>query len=87
MSVRVGVVMDPIEQITFYKDTTLALLLAAQARGWQLFYMLPTDLYLDSGDAMATMRPLTVFDDAARWFALGEASQQPMADLDVVLVQ
>ena len=45
MTVTLGVVMDPIEQISFKKDTTLALLLAAQKRGWSLLYMEQSDLY------------------------------------------
>ncbi|MYM63668.1 glutathione synthase [Pseudomaricurvus sp. HS19] len=87
MTVKVGVVMDPIENITYYKDTTLALLLAAQERGWQLHYMLPGDLSLDHGEAMATMRPLTVFADASHWFELGDTSLRPLAELDVVLMR
>ena len=87
MTVRVGVVMDPIEHITYYKDTTLALLLAAQARGWQLFYMLPTDLCIENGEARATMKPLTVFADPARWFELGDTVQQSMSELDAVLMR
>ncbi|HEY8942102.1 MAG TPA: glutathione synthase, partial [Cellvibrio sp.] len=39
MAISLGVVMDPIADIKFYKDTTLALLLAAQERGWDLHYM------------------------------------------------
>jgi len=46
MSVRVGIVMDPIADISYKKDSSLAMLLAAQARGWTLFYMEQQDLYL-----------------------------------------
>lgn len=45
MSVRVGIVMDPIASISYKKDSSLAMLLAAQARGWTLFYMEQRDLY------------------------------------------
>lgn len=44
MSVRLGIVMDPIARINFKKDSSLAMLLAAQARGWSLFYMEQQDL-------------------------------------------
>ena len=37
MSIRLGIVMDPIASIAFKKDSSLAMLLAAQARGWSLF--------------------------------------------------
>lgn len=39
MTIRVGIIMDPIAQISFKKDSSLAMLLAAQARGWSLHYM------------------------------------------------
>ena len=49
--VRLVVVMDPIEAIKPAKDSTLAILLAAQARGWQLFYAEQKDLWLREGIA------------------------------------
>ena len=48
MSRKLGVVMDPIETIQYKKDTTLAVLWAAQDRGWSLFYMTPDALFLDA---------------------------------------
>lgn len=82
-----GVVMDPIADIKPYKDTTLAMLLAAQARGWTLSYMEQPDLYLRDGEARARRRPLTVRDDPKDWFTLGEAADGPMAGLDLVLMR
>ena len=49
MSKILGVVMDPINNIKPYKDTTLALLLAVQRRGWELMYMEQSHLALASG--------------------------------------
>jgi len=84
---KLGIVMDPITNITYKKDTSLALLLAAAKRGWQLYYMQQTDLYLDQGRAMATMAPLKVFADPDHWFELEAAEAQPIADLDAVLMR
>ncbi len=58
MSLKIGVVMDPIESISYKKDSTLAMLWAAQARGWSLVYMEQSDLYVRDGKAMARMAPL-----------------------------
>ncbi|MBD8577709.1 glutathione synthase [Pseudomonas syringae] len=87
MSVRLGIVMDPIERISYKKDSSLAMLLAAQERGWSLFYMEQQDLYLDAGKARARMKPLTVFADPARWFELDEEADTGLADLDVILMR
>ena len=73
MAVKLGVVMDPIANINYKKDTTLAMLWAAQDRGWQLFYMEQADLYLEQGVARARMAPLSVFRDPDRWFQLEDA--------------
>lgn len=79
--------MDPISNISFKKDTTLAMLLAAQERGHQLFYMEIQDLLLDQGSARANMATLSVANDAANWFTLGEKSLLDLSELDVVLMQ
>ena len=68
MAISLGVVMDPIGSITFHKDTTLALLLAAQERGWDLHYMEQQDLYLLQGEARANTRNLFVADNGRNWF-------------------
>lgn len=87
MTIKLGVVMDPIANIDYKKDSTLAMLWAAQARDWQLFYMEQTDLYLEQGAAAASMAQLTVFHDPHSWFSLGERQDSALADLDVILMR
>jgi glutathione synthase len=87
MATRLGVVMDPIARISYKKDSTLAMLWAAADRGWELYYMEPRDLALEQGAPVANMAPLEVFRDPQRWYALGEASRQPLESLDVVLMR
>ncbi|SHE70925.1 glutathione synthase [Modicisalibacter ilicicola DSM 19980] len=84
---KIGVVMDPIAAITYKKDTTLAMLWAAQDRGWSLHYMEQSDLFLANGRAMARLRDLEVFRDAERWYRLGEPQTTPLAELDVILMR
>ena len=87
MSIKLGVVMDPIAGISYKKDTTMAMLWAAADRGWSLHYMEPQDLSLEQGLATGRMAPLQVFQDPERWFELGEAERRPLADLDVILMR
>jgi glutathione synthase len=87
MTCKIGVVMDPIAGITVKKDSTLAMLLAAQARGWDLLYMELNDLYLRDGSALARLRPLRVRDDYRHWFELGPIETAPLAELDVILMR
>ncbi len=87
MALSLGVIMDPIDQITFYKDTTLALLLAAQERGWDLHYMEQSDLYLDKGQPRASTRALKVMDDESHWFELGPREDRSLSELNVLLMR
>jgi glutathione synthase len=87
MTLSLGVVMDPIANIKFHKDTTLALLLAAQARGWSLHYMEQSDLYLLQGEARATMRSLKVHNNPDDYHTLGVHEDRPLADLNVILMR
>ena len=87
MNITLGVIMDPINQIKAEKDTTLALLLAAKAAGWNLRYMELGDIYLEQSVAMGYMRQLDVFDDNNHYYALGEGSHTRLGDIDVILMR
>ena len=79
--------MDPITGIKPGKDTSLALLLAAQARGWELLYLEMQDLWLRDGVAWGRCRPLQVFDDSRRWHEPGEPQTLALGDLDAILMR
>src|SRR3954464_13202022 len=85
--VRLIVVMDPIVSIKPVKDTTLAMLLSAQKRGWELWYAEQQDLYLRDGIAHGQLRPLRVHDDLKHWFELGPMQVAPLAQYDVILMR
>jgi glutathione synthase len=85
--VRLVVVMDPIGAIKPAKDTTLGLLLAAQARGWELFYAEQKDLWLRDGVAWGRLAPLAVRDDPNSWFTLGSVKADQLGEFDVILMR
>ncbi|AEG10122.1 glutathione synthase [Shewanella baltica] len=85
--IKLGIVMDPISEINIKKDSSFAMLMAAQDRGYELFYMEMADLAMVNGVAMANMRPLTVINDASKWYELGESQDTPMSELDVILMR
>ena len=84
---RFGVVMDPIADIKFAKDSTLAMLLAAQAYGFELTYLEQADLSLRDGVAFGRARALTVRADPNDWFTLGEPQLLRLGDLDCLLMR
>ncbi|MDX1490871.1 MAG: glutathione synthase [Pseudohongiellaceae bacterium] len=87
MRTKVGIVMDPIGDISYKKDTSLAMLVAAQEKGWELFYMEQSDLYMNNGVAYALMRPLEVRWDENDWYTLGEAEESRLSELNVILMR
>ena len=68
---KLGIIMDPIQGIKIKKDSSFAMLLAAQALGWKIYYMEISDLFLANTESVARMRHLTVKDDAAQWYQFG----------------
>ena len=87
MSIEIGIVMDPVGSIVVKKDTTLAMMLAAQRRGWRLQYMELGDLFVRDGAAHARMRAIEARDDPHDWYTLDEARTRALASLDVILMR
>ncbi len=86
-SLRIGIVMDPIESITPYKDSSLAMLLEAARRDAEIHYFQQRDLRLLGGRAVGQSTILGVRDDDSDWFTLGASQEVDLGDLDVVLMR
>lgn len=87
MTIKLGIVMDSIADIKISKDSSFAMLLAAQSRGWELFYMELKDLYLEQGVVKASMKGLAVKEDASAWYELSESTDQALSSLNVILMR
>ena len=86
-AIQLGIVMDPIDTIAAYKDSSVAMLRAARRRGWDLHYMTLRDLYLCDGIAMARMCAMQVGDDDHNWCDLSTSTERALHDLDVILMR
>jgi glutathione synthase len=84
---RVGIIMDPIESITPYKDSSLAMLLEAERREAEIHYFNQSDLKIVSGLALGRSRRLNVEDNRSRWWQFGEEQEIALGDLDVILMR
>jgi len=80
-------VMDDIAQINIVKDTTFALLLEGQRRGYELLYLNESQLYLEADRAAGLVRSLRVRDDRAGWFELGDPSHHAFGALDLIMMR
>lgn len=84
---KLGIVMDPITGIDIRKDSSFAMLLAAQALDWQIYYMEMADLFIAGCTPCARMRRLTVADDSGQWFEYGAESTAELKKLDIILMR
>lgn len=79
--------MDPIQAINIKKDSTFAMLLEAQRRGHELYYMEQTGLFIANSEARSLVQRLSVADNPQGWFDLDEGAEAPLAGLDVILMR
>ena len=85
--IKLGVVMDPISQVNVTKDSSMAMMLEAQQRGYELYYMEMKDLYLEQGQCRATTHKVKVFDDSEHWYELSDPQDIAVSELDAVLMR
>ena len=87
-NIRLAVIMDPIQSIKVHKDSTFAMLLAAQKRGWPLFYIEQSDLFIRDGRTLAKWRGLHVEDQAEDYYHFLSSGVSPLDELaDVLLMR
>lgn len=85
--IKLGIVMDPISAINIKKDSSFAMLLQAQQRGYEIHYMEMADLYLLEGQARASTKRLTVQQDPANWYQFGATQDIALSELNVILMR
>ncbi len=87
MKKSIAIVMDPIERINIAKDTSFALLLEAQRRGYAMYYIAPGSLSIQHTKAYGQLASLKVNTDINQYFELGEFEQTALATVSVVLMR
>ncbi|MEL0035477.1 MAG: glutathione synthase [Gammaproteobacteria bacterium] len=80
-------IMDPIASVNPKKDSTLAMMIAAQKKEWQLYYAEQQDLYVDNGVPFVTRRSITIDLAKDNWYQLGNAETTKLNDSDVVMMR
>jgi len=79
--------MDPIKDINIKKDSSFAMLMEAQSRGYELYYLEMNDLYLEHGHSYARVAQITVKNDPNDYYQLGDFQEIRLSDLDVLLMR
>jgi len=84
---KIAILMDPISKINLAKDSSFAMLIEAQKRGHQLFYLEQSDLKLENGRVFARIAALEVFQNDQRWFNLQPSQWLALDQFDVLLMR
>lgn len=79
--------MDPIEAIHVEKDSSFAMLLESQRRGYKNYYLQQQDLFLQNGQPYAQLQAIRVFDDAKHWFELDEKITLPLSEFEFIFMR
>ncbi|BBC39903.1 glutathione synthase [Photobacterium damselae subsp. piscicida] len=85
--IKLGIVMDPIESINIKKDSSFAMMMEAQRRGWEIRYMEMNDLSLEQGKAVARTRVVSLKEDPNGWFEFQSEQEIALSELDAVLMR
>lgn len=84
---KLAVIMDPIQNIQPHKDSSLAMLLEAQKRGYEIYCGDLADIWLDGAVPRGRLTKLKVFDDSAHWFEFVDTVDVDLGELDVILMR
>lgn len=84
---KLAMIMDPIESVKTYKDTSFRLLLEAQTRNYELYYLTMEDLSIVASEPMARARTVEVVDQPTDFYTLGEPVEMPLGSFDVIMMR
>lgn len=87
MSIKIAVLMDPIENIKVAKDTSLAMMLAAQKRNWSPYYLRRQDLFMRDGRPCASVQQVTMYDNKDHWYDAEPATEMYLDEFDCILMR
>jgi glutathione synthase len=84
---RVAVQMDPIDTLLVARDTSLALMIEAQARGHEIWWFHPDDLFFDRGAVKCAAHRVEVAEQEGAHYKQLSAKTVPVSHFDVVLIR
>ena len=82
-----GVVMDPIATINPKKDSTLAIMLAAQSRGWQVSVFTLPDMVIADGKVQISSQQVTLHYDLDCWYNVTSNAVVSGTEFDAILMR
>jgi len=87
MNIKLGIVMDPLPSININKDSSFAMMLAAQKSGWEIHTIYQADLYTENNKPKAHSRITRVDNNPDHWFDFSSEQDIDLSSLDVILMR
>ena len=84
---RFAFCIDPVEKLKAYKDSTVAMMRAAAARGHEVHCFEPREMAFAGGRVAAATRRLTVHPGNDHWYDADAARDTALKDFDAVLMR
>jgi glutathione synthase len=84
---KLAIILDPLESIKTYKDSTYAVMRAAHARGHELYVMEQHEMVLRDGAVTGFARKLYLVDGALHWYTLDAPVWRRLSDFNVTLMR
>ena len=84
---RIAIVIDPLESIRTYKDSTFAMMQEAASRGHVLHVILPDGLLWHEGTVKGRAQRLTLTGEAEDWYRTEPAVLSPLDAFDCILMR
>jgi glutathione synthase len=84
---RMAVILDPLEKIKVYKDSTYAMMVEAARRGHAISVIMPDALMWKNGAITGRAAPLALTGEQPQWYTLGKADTIALASFDAVLMR
>jgi glutathione synthase len=85
--VKLAFVLDPLDEIKTYKDTSYAMMEEAARRGHELFVLHQEHILCRDGVVQGIAAPLTLTGEKKSWYALGERREAPLSEFGAVLMR
>jgi glutathione synthase len=82
-----AVLMDDISSIKPIKDSSFAMMLEAQKRGWDIYTFDSTDMFYGDGKVIANARKTLVKDSEHEWYKCEAAEELQLTNIDVVFMR
>lgn len=88
MTLKIAFVMDDLKQVDMrIESTSYGMMLEAQRRGWQIYYLQPQDIFLQDDLVLGSIQHMHVKNDPANWYVLDKKEISPLHQLDLILMR